>query len=350
MDFHYYCYYFDPSSTKPNLSCLCGSNVGFDVFYKKWYDCELFDILKNLMIQKYMLFISHYFGILPRATLISLAYISYVFYSKDNESIDNESMRNTPPIEYFAYKISVPPDMTSDEFDVFKKIANILLEYKNKLPEQDAQKIARLGLFAKNSSEDLSVPMCVVNIDKKNILTDRHKIIVSSFLLNLFNNNQITHAELRAFLAHEVSHIVLNHAGPEGILVLLLHELLQYLIIMIIISTEELALNALLFNHIDSTELSILIVFAMIVVALNRQNTSISQNIEYQADKHSIILSGSKKDLITGLEKMSSACEEQILPFIPLTVKRAILFPINDLILGRTHPTNTERAHALNKI
>jgi hypothetical protein len=230
-----------------------------------------------------------------------------------------------------SYKLS--PELGISETS-WRTCVEFLTHLKKTLPPDESKRLAKVGLFA-NASETCGAGMCIMNLEYKNPDTDQYLIYMTIEILN-----KLSPDEIKAFLAHEVGHILLKHGNGIGAVSKTLHA-----ISLLLLRQDSWPVNlsyaGLLWNRGSMIKAHRDYALVFMLSALTLYVTSkLSQEREFAADAESIKLTNNPAALISGLEKYQEPIANNVYSFF----------------LGRlqsfsdTHPTFELRRERLQKL
>jgi hypothetical protein len=178
-----------------------------------------------------------------------------------------------------------------------KNCAIILKDFKRELSENDAAKVSQIGCLTQGGN---SYGIFTKNMERKAISTDKHAILLGK---NFLEGNY-TLAELKAILAHEVSHITLGHLTQSDSAFRLLNDASR----LTFLTSASFVFRASILSLFSAQKnLPSMFILCASSAVIAKIFSIYSQNLELQADKESIRLSNDPDSLISCIKKMEDA-------------------------------------------
>ena len=219
---------------------------------------------------------------------------------------DNPPETDFIPVEKLATGSVTITDLDFLNNDKLRASAKFLVELKAKYPNNLSQKIYGIRVCHEGFN------CAALNIDGKNVVTDRHGIQISK---NLITN--ITKAELQAIFGHEVGHIALNHCTNKNTALRISYELATFLSI----GLTSYMLSNLLLGYSNNSDLTQVLVLSISLVLFHAYIVPIGREQEFAADKKAAVYTRDK-NLGSSLKKFNELVaahgENQLNKYLPV--------------------------------
>ena len=238
------------------------------------------------------------FGFFSKTALILAGYVAYrLTMTKSYTLYDFVPIEEVEQGECFG--------LTAEEAVKYKACAQYLIELKKRLAPEDAQKIHGMiydidrsiagGAFIFHSN------MGIVNLTNQDIKTDKHGIIITISLLKHLSQN-----ELKALLAHEVGHAVLNHTTRKKTLYREICPISFSIMMSGVFSLVDLAFLHSTLNYQNNREFNMLVAVIGCMFLVNAYVKAEIRKDEFAADRKSVVYNKDNLLLISALRKVDA--------------------------------------------